>query len=103
MQTNMRCLSILLLCFPLLAHACRPKRDAYGHIKRSKKAVSVFRATVRCPVTGEVGKRCPGYVVDHVVPLACCGADSVENMHWQTKAAAKVKDRWERKRCGSAD
>lgn len=39
------------------------------------------------------------YGVDHIVPLASCGADSIENIQWQTKAEVKVKDRWERKHC----
>jgi hypothetical protein len=39
------------------------------------------------------------YVVDHVVPLACGGADSPSNMQWQTKAEAKAKDKWERTGC----
>lgn len=99
----MRRLVAFILCLPLLAQACAPERDDYDHIKRSKKVLSIFRATVPCPSTGEVGKRCPGYVVDHVVPLACCGADSVENLQWQTEADAKAKDRWERKACGAAD
>jgi hypothetical protein len=41
----------------------------------------------------------PGYIVDHVVPLACGGADALANMQWQTIAAAKAKDKWERKGC----
>jgi hypothetical protein len=41
----------------------------------------------------------PGYVVDHIVPLACGGADSPSNMQWQTVAAAKAKDKVERKGC----
>jgi hypothetical protein len=35
-------------------------------------------------------------VIDHVVPLACGGADAADNMQWQTVAAAHAKDRWER-------
>ena len=27
---------------------------------------------------------CPGYVVDHVRPLASVGADAPSNMQWQT-------------------
>lgn len=52
-----------------------------------------------CPATGSSKKKCPGYVIDHVVSLACGGADAPENMHWQTVADAKEKDKWERKGC----
>ena len=38
---------------------------------------------------------CPGYVVDHVVPLKRGGADAPENMQWQTTAEAKAKDKVE--------
>jgi len=41
----------------------------------------------------------PGYVVDHIIPLACGGADAPTNMQWQTVAAGKMKDRSERKGC----
>lgn len=40
-----------------------------------------------------------GYVVDHIVPLACGGADAPSNMQWQTKAEAKAKDKTERIGC----
>lgn len=33
----------------------------------------------------------PGYVVDHVKPLACGGADDAGNMQWQTIAEARAK------------
>jgi hypothetical protein len=37
----------------------------------------------------------PGYVIDHIVPLALGGADTPANMQWQTLREAKEKDRWE--------
>src|SRR5262249_49175312 len=37
-----------------------------------------------------------GYVVDHIVPLECGGADVPANMQWQTVQEAKIKDRTER-------
>jgi hypothetical protein len=37
-----------------------------------------------------------GYVVDHIVPLECGGADVPSNMLWQTVADAKAKDKTER-------
>ena len=41
----------------------------------------------------------PGYVIDHIVPLACRGADAPSNMQWQTVEAAKLKDKTERVGC----
>ena len=41
----------------------------------------------------------PGYVIDHVVPLACGGADAVGNLQWQSIADAKAKDKVERLHC----
>ena len=41
----------------------------------------------------------PGHVVDHVVPLACGGADAPSNMQWQTTEDGKAKDRVERRGC----
>ena len=38
---------------------------------------------------------CPGYVVDHIVPLKRGGSDAPENMQWQTRGQAKAKDRVE--------
>jgi len=52
-----------------------------------------------CPSTGHPTGACPGYVKDHVVPLACGGPDAVANLQWQTTSQAKAKDRWERKAC----
>ena len=37
--------------------------------------------------------------VDHIVPLACRGADAATNLQWQTVADATAKDRWERVGC----
>jgi len=65
------------------------KRDHYGHIKRNPQAKRQFMKETGYP------KGRPGYVVDHIVPLKRGGADHLSNMQWQTKEAAKAKDRWE--------
>lgn len=66
---------------------------------RSSSAKTAFKKMQPCPATGSSKGSCPGYVIDHVVPLDCGGADAPENMQWQTVADAKAKDRWERKGC----
>jgi hypothetical protein len=75
------------------------QRDSHGRIKRSEAAKDAFKRQHPCPSTGRSSSgACPGYVIDHVKPLANGGADAPSNMQWQTKEAAKAKDKWERKR-----
>ena len=70
-------------------------RDSHGRIARSSHAKHDFQKSHPCPSTGRSSGACPGYVVDHVQPLKRGGADSPSNMQWQTKQAAKEKDRTE--------
>src|SRR5262249_35140777 len=53
-------------------------RDAKGRIRRSAEAKDTFMRQTGYPH----GRS--GYVVDHIVPLACGGADVPGNMQWQT-------------------
>lgn len=62
---------------------------------RSRSPVRAFIAAVPCPGTGKTHARCPGYVVDHIVPLCAGGADSPDNMQWQERAESLEKDRAE--------
>lgn len=78
-------------------------RDSNGDIHRSSKVVTAFRKVWVCPAPGggHIGP-CPGWAVDHVVSLACGGADAVFNMQWlpldaKSCAADYCKDRWERR------
>lgn len=75
------------------------ERDAHGKIKRSEKAKNDFKSANPCPATGKRAGSCPGYVIDHINALACGGADSPENMQWQTVTEGKEKDGWERDGC----
>jgi len=68
-------------------------RDSHGRVKRSEAAKADFMRQ-----TGYPHGR-PGYVVDHIKPLACGGADAPSNMQWQTIADAKAKDTTERIGC----
>lgn len=66
---------------------------------RSKTEVRHFKTEHPCPSTGKAKGSCPGYVVDHRVPLCAGGADHPSNMQWQTTEEGKIKDRTERKQC----
>jgi 5-methylcytosine-specific restriction endonuclease McrA len=84
---------------PRVSHASHLRcescdRDEHGKIVRSRDAKKAFKNGTGFP------KGRPGYVIDHIVPLACGGADRPSNMQWQTKAAAKAKDKVERVGCG---
>ena len=66
-------------------------REAHERMPRHQAAKRAFERK-----TGYPHGR-PGYVVDHIVPLACGGIDDPFNMQWQTIAEAKAKDTVERK------
>ncbi len=65
------------------------KRDTHGRIMRSESAKRDFMKQTGYPH----GRN--GYVVDHIIPLKKGGCDCPSNMQWQTKQAAKAKDKWE--------
>src|SRR5262245_15703856 len=65
-------------------------RGSNGRIKRSASARADFMRRTGYP------KGRKGYVVDHIIPLECGGADIPSNMQWQTVQEAKIKDRSER-------
>ncbi len=81
-------LILLLLASPALARIQR---------KVAQRAAFVY--VHHCPSTGRGRGRCPGYVVDHIVPLCAGGPDRPSNMQWQTVEEAKKKDREERTIC----
>jgi hypothetical protein len=66
-------------------------RDHRNRILRSEQARDAFMKETGFPH----GR--PGYVIDHIIPLAKGGADLPSNMQWQTIAEAKAKDAWELK------
>jgi len=83
-----------LLLTALLLSFC-----AQAEQHRNQKAKISFKHHNPCPSTGLNKGSCPNYIIDHIKPIACGGADSPENMQWQTKAEAKAKDKWERNEC----
>lgn len=77
-----------------------PARTASGEIKRRADVVAAFKRIHPCPVTGLTSGPCPGWEVDHIVPLACGGCDAVSNLQWlpiTLKRAPDGKDGFERK------
>ena len=73
--------------------------DLEAKTHRSASAKRAFKRQHPCPATGLPAGPCPGYVIDHVRPLACGGPDRPENMQWETVEEAKEKDRTERQDC----
>jgi len=69
---------------------------------RSSTAVAEFKRLHPCPANGATKGKCPGYIVDHVIPLCAGGADAPSNMQWQTVPDAKAKDRDEQAQCRAA-
>ncbi len=65
---------------------------AMGETIRDPAQVHAFRQLNACPGTGLVSGACPGWVVDHKIPLCAGGADSPENMQWQDEKAGHQKD-----------
>lgn len=79
-----------------------PVRNADGSIKRSSTVLAAFQKAHPCPATGKTDGKCPGWAINHTIPLACGGCDSVANMDWmpdEIKSCAQpwCRDRWERK------
>lgn len=76
-------------------------RTADGAIARSAMVRYQFRRLYPCPATGARYGACPGWAIDHVVPLACGGCDRIDNLQWLPAALKSCsgelcKDRWER-------
>jgi 5-methylcytosine-specific restriction endonuclease McrA len=87
---------------PVGARTYHPRTHSSSHkpkVKRSMRAKDLFKHSHPCPSTGKSRGACPGYVIDHIIPLCAGGADVPSNMQWQTAAAAKAKDATERREC----
>jgi hypothetical protein len=77
-----------------------PKRNKDGDISRSQRVLSAFQKQYACPATGKTSGSCPGWAIDHVIPLACGGCDAIINLQWLPNdlksKAVTGKDRFER-------
>lgn len=66
---------------------------------RSQAVRRAFQRAEPCPANAQPRGPCPGYVVDHIIPLCAGGADHRVNMQWQPLTESLVKDREERLVC----
>lgn len=68
---------------------------------RSQAVIAQFRKNHPCPTTCAtyvktdgrfvLYQKCGACQVDHVCPLACCGADAIENLQWLTADQNRAK------------
>ena len=69
-------------------------------IPRSAAEVRAFRAENPCPAIGRTRGACPGFQVDHTIPLCAGGPDMRSNMYWLSvedhkfKTFTDVRERW---------
>src|SRR5205085_4214831 len=94
LRTSMRrLLTVFAILLSLVSLDAAPRKHATHHVHRSAAARHAFERQ-----TGYPHGR-PGYVIDHIIPLACGGPDTPSNMQWQTVADARAKDKVERLHC----
>ena len=62
-----------------------PARTSAGAIKRDRAVLRAFRKVFPCPATLQPGA-CPGWQLNHQLPLAAGGCDAVANLWWQPVA-----------------
>jgi len=72
---------------------------AHARMHRSSVARYQFANSHACPATGQSMLPCPGYQIDHVIPLKCGGADDPSNMQWLSIHDHKAKTKREAKLC----
>ena len=90
---------LLLIAFTVPAEGGERHSAPTKSYPRSAEIEREFERQHPCPPTGQTSGPCPGYVKDHIRPLACGGPDAVSNLQWQTTEGAKAKDRVERRGC----
>jgi hypothetical protein len=92
--------TLLLLLLVLMAG---PVWGACPPVKRSAGMVRQFRKLHPCPATQKTTGACPGWVVDHIIPLClgpqAGGVDTPANMQWHERGASLVKDKIEWQMC----
>lgn len=90
MRASLTALLCCALAMPGLAEA---------RIHRSHAAIAEFKLAHPCPANGRTRGACPGWQIDHAVPLKCGGDDAPSNMHWMTTEDHKAKTAREARWC----
>ncbi len=86
----------LALCSAILLLAAIAQAQP---IQRSRSEVQSFRSQEPCPATGRTSGACPGWAVDHVIPLCAGGLDRRENMQWISDEDHAFKTRIDVREC----
>ena len=68
---------------------------SFPSMARDRNQVHLFRSTHPCPATHHITGACPGWVVDHKMPLCAGGLDAPSNMQWQALIPSRKKDKIE--------
>lgn len=69
-------------------------RDADGSTKRSTAVIAAYKRIHPCPSTGLTKGACPGWALNHVIPLSCSGIDAVSNLQWVPHRIKSCKESW---------
>lgn len=72
---------------------------ADAKIERSHAVRHAFVKQQACPSTGRHRLPCPGWQIDHKIPLKCKGPDALENLQWLTVEEHKEKTKQEARFC----
>lgn len=72
---------------------------AQARIPRDQAQVRTFRSENPCPATGRARGACPGWQVDHIIPLCAGGADRPENLQWLRTEDHRMKTFLDTRRC----
>lgn len=85
----------LVLCLVLSFAAM----SVAAQINRDRAQVRAFRAENPCPATSRTRGACPGWEIDHAVPLCAGGADHPSNLQWLRKEDHRFKTLVDVKEC----
>lgn len=66
---------------------------------RNRAERAAFQRENACPATGAARGACPGWEVDHIIPLCAGGPDHRTNMQWLTRHDHKLKTKRDVARC----